>query len=820
MSLGHLSLILLVDLIVAPVTLSADMTTLLLHTVLILWDHRLEVVRDQAREMLVHLIHELVISKLNDELSHKQLQSIEDFVELVRNHDPKVIWTYEDNDSRDSEFMLVQPMTLVITEVARIFSLAYPGMEEAWGRTTMSWSTICPVRHLACRSLQIYRCLLTPLDTAVVSELLSRLASSVGADEPITQSYTMDILRTLRTIILSIPSNNTKLLAPLFWTTWTCLSTINEIEFLEALDMLQALLEKVDLDDTDQVSALVNTKPADVDLERDTLVSLVTLGCRSALAMDRCLPVVGQLILFPAPSLIGDTKSLHLAVLAYLPRLAHSLHDERRSPSIIEAALALQKASMTKKSEFLAKVFEQFLDGSIKTGRELHERALEALRFFFFPAEEVTTLTFLMGLLTNSNDWFKTEVLQMLEILIANIDLRKHEVLEQSADLVSPLLRLLQTNLAEPALNILDNFTAFHGSKLDSHQLDMSMTTATSPTDRKRYEKTQSLYGLPESSGWSIPMPAMRRETIRRSVLTIHSTFAGDAAPGTAERSARDVEFYKEDRFFGSYFPERSVTMTADEAHLAETNVGELVNRLGTLDDFFEDTDGAETRSPYYSSLAHSRSHTPSYQTGYPRHAPHDSFSGVSASSSTNLTSSFSSVRREPVVMSPSAFSASPNDVAIRPDLQPRSVTSPPSINHPHHPSQQRPHIRTHSHVRSVSRSTSTHRTTPYASTGTLSEEKERGNGSDVLSEEDDATSNGRLSTSDGSFILEHGRNRSRVGRLTIAGGVRSGLRRLTGSAGGERRARALAERERREDSPEVPKVPEMWRREGNPRAE
>jgi hypothetical protein len=102
-SLGQLSLIFLVDLMVAPVNLAPEYVPLVLQVVLILWDHYTSLVQEQAREMLVHLIHELVISKIEDEETTPNKKSIEDFVESVRQHDPKVVWAYDDSNSKDDD---------------------------------------------------------------------------------------------------------------------------------------------------------------------------------------------------------------------------------------------------------------------------------------------------------------------------------------------------------------------------------------------------------------------------------------------------------------------------------------------------------------------------------------------------------------------------------------------------------------------------------------------------------------------------------------------------------------------------------------------
>lgn len=88
---------------VTPVNIADEQIPLLLQVVLVLWDHYTPVVQDQAREMLVHLIHELVISKIDDDTAGIDKRSIEDFVESVRQHDAKVVWNYDDKNGKDTE---------------------------------------------------------------------------------------------------------------------------------------------------------------------------------------------------------------------------------------------------------------------------------------------------------------------------------------------------------------------------------------------------------------------------------------------------------------------------------------------------------------------------------------------------------------------------------------------------------------------------------------------------------------------------------------------------------------------------------------------
>ncbi|KAG9520344.1 cell morphogenesis protein-like protein, partial [Aureobasidium melanogenum] len=123
LSLGQLALMLLVDLVVSPVQLPKNKIPLLLQVVVVQWDHYTPLVQDQAREMLVHMIHELVISQIGPEHTGPSKQGIEDLIESIRQHDPKVVWSYEETDNKglnSNSNGVPEPMVFVIEEVVRV----------------------------------------------------------------------------------------------------------------------------------------------------------------------------------------------------------------------------------------------------------------------------------------------------------------------------------------------------------------------------------------------------------------------------------------------------------------------------------------------------------------------------------------------------------------------------------------------------------------------------------------------------------------------------------------------------------------------------
>ena len=221
--MGQLSLILLVDLMVAPVKLAPAKVPLLLQVCIILWDHYTVLVQEQAREMLIHLLHELVISKVDEKGKSPSRDTIEKFVECIRQQDSTVVWTYQDYNGKDDEDdgnRVPPSMTFVTAELINFFNLTYPDIHEQWAKMALSWATSCSVRHLACRSFQVFRCILSSLDQPILADMLARLSNTIADDAEEVQTFSMEILTTLKTIIAALEPVDLLKYPQLCWATW------------------------------------------------------------------------------------------------------------------------------------------------------------------------------------------------------------------------------------------------------------------------------------------------------------------------------------------------------------------------------------------------------------------------------------------------------------------------------------------------------------------------------------------------------------------------------------------------------------------------
>lgn len=773
---------------VADMKLGKDSVPLLLQVVIVLWDHYTLLVQEQAREMLVHLIHELVITKIDDDTTVPNKRSIEGFVESIRQHEPKIVWTYDECSGKndDDDGNRVPPaMNFVTSEVIDLFSIAYPRLHEQWAKITLSWATSCPVRHIACRSFQIFRCILSSLDKAMLADMLARLSNTIADEEADIQTFSMEILTTLKTIIGALQPADLLQYPQLFWATCACLDTIYEQEFVETLGMLSKFLEKVDLSDPAVLKILRDAKPERWEGTFDGIAPLLYKGLKSETSLDKSLRILDKVVRLPESDLVGNDTRLLFAVLANLPCFLHYFDGQSKSPEVTQFARGLAAVAESQRHQDISDALNGFANGWYTDGKDFLAKALAALRKAFFPTWELKSLIFLIGLLTNRLSWYKLKILEILCAVIPDIDTRRAEIASQGPDLISPLLRLLQTEYCPQALEVMDHIMIMSATPMDKHHMRMSMASPQSRSIRKEYEKTKSLYGIPEDTGWSIPMPAIHSNTTRANMQAVFYTCVTINTAESQPVATPEVEFHAEEYSNNSYFPhDRSDTLNTENPLIdvsMDGGMGDLVSKLDSLDDFFEDS---LTSNPG-SSVPYSDLTIPSFSTDsdsgadlYDQQtAPILHKSLARTGSVTSLHNGFLDPRgpitRDPGIMTPTAFATSPvtgppisSLAPSRPPLHSRSVTSP---------------------ANSLTREHS----------------------GDLLSDEetDETISEDERSNGDGSSRMLSSRLRTRKPNVRKNGSSASGIEyRQRDLLRGQSRSRSRAP-----NSPEVPKVPEAY---------
>jgi len=659
-SYGHLAMILMVDLLVGPVPEMAEKLTLLLQVVFVLWDHYVPLVQEQAKEMLIHLIHELVIPVLNENEQHEKRHTTLEFIETVRQRDAKTCWSYDEVSSTEEAGLRVpESMEHMISSVLEMFS-GFRELKAEWGKIALNWATTCPVRHLACRSFQVFRCLLTSIDHVILADMLARLSNTIADDVTDIRMFAMEILITLNAIVSEMDEEYLMQYPQLFWATVACLNTIHEAEFMEVLNILELLLDKMDLCDPEKVGIVLAAYPPKWVGKFEGLQSLIDKGLRSSVCLERTLRVLNKLNYIPTNELVGGETRLLFAILANLPRFSQEMEEGPPKEAVVSCAERLQSLSDEQGSKSLARVMGLYSGQRFRSRKDFVQQTVNALRETF-PTYEAQALIFLVGLLSNKLKWMKLKTMEVLTVIVPFIDMRKPAFAGVGADLISPLLRLLQTDYVEQALDVLDKMLTISGGPMDRHVMRMSMGNR---TIRKEYEKTQTLFGIPDESGWAIPMPAiyagMTRDNVHAVFYTCQDVISAEES-GTNAPLTADVQFHMEDYSYTS-LPDRTVTMLSEDGR-GEGGFSDTVLRLGDLDDFFGghetavqmDTDGETAPQLYdtrvYAILNRSLARTPSVT----------SFQASFADSTlTSAPITKGDDANNPAVMTPTAFTVPP----------------------------------------------------------------------------------------------------------------------------------------------------------------
>ena len=572
-SLGQLSMVFLVDLFRSKNDMIVSNLPLLLHVCFSLIDHYFPLVQEQAVSLLMHAIHSIAPG-------HQKANQI---LETLRKRDYlSSLWTYDDLNNDKKGGITPKNMDLMVRVILELFTPAVPTLQEEWSRISLQWATSCAVRHIACRSFQVFRSLLTFLDQAMLKDMLNRLSNTVSDDSPDIQGFAMQILMTMNAIIAELDSEGLIDFPQLFWSSVACLSTVHEHEFIETISMMSKFVSKIDLDAPDTISCLVSTFPPKWEGKFDGLQEIVLVGLRSATAWEPTFKFLDKLNKLRDSDIIGSgERRLLNSLVTNLPRLLHAMDQPNLGPELEATCNFISEMASRDNKLGLARILNSLAKNKFRSKKEFLTQTISSIRTNFFPEYEAQTLTILLSLLSNKIPWIKLETLAVLKLVFPIVDLSREEFAGMGADLIAPLLRLLLTEYAEAALEVIDEVPAISGSQLDKDILRMSMGN---DSMRKEYEQVASLFGIPNVSGWAIPMPAM---TAARTRHNVHAVFATCIDPSTVLDERRkestadeDIQFLMEDYYGPPPDQIDSVSVTGEEP------AASLSNMWAALDDF------------------------------------------------------------------------------------------------------------------------------------------------------------------------------------------------------------------------------------------
>lgn len=571
-SKAHLSVIFLVNLSTNPSESLKENIPTLLHISMCLLDHYMPLIQESASKLICDLIFNMAPTH----------EKSDETVELLRNKHS--LWSYDNLLKDKNGARSPKAMDALTRNILTIF-LPVDGFHTEWQKISLKWATTCSVRHVACRSFQVFRSLLTFVDQEMLRDMLHRLSNTISDVSPDIQGFAMQILMTLNAITAELDAADLINFPQLFWSITACLNSIHEQEFIEVLSCFTKFLSKIDLDSPDTLQCLVATFPSNWEGRFDGLQQIVMTGLRSANSLDITWKFLDKLNLLRDSRIVANSSSrLLFALISNLPRFLHAM--SRKDFTSIQAAVdSLISLSEGYKQPSLSRLIDSLSKNKFRSKKDFMSQVVSFISRNYFPTYSAQTLVFLLRLLLNKVGWVKVETMEILKFIFPLIDLKRPEFTGVGADLISPLLRLLLTEYEPQALEVLDCVTSVSGSKMDKDVLRISMGNK----DFKNSSNvTTTLFGIPEESGWSVPMPTMTAATTRHNV---HAVFMTCAVNSTGEELLEEpvamddiVEFHA-DTDYGLGRSETNDSMSLAEEK--DASLSHMWAELDNLDSFF-----------------------------------------------------------------------------------------------------------------------------------------------------------------------------------------------------------------------------------------
>ena len=187
-----------------------------------------------------------------------------------------------------------------------------------------------------------------------------------------------------------------------------------------------------------------------------------------------------------------------------------------------------------------------------------------SLREHYGSEQWTEVVTLLLSLVLNQQRWLQIHSMQILKLLFQQRETRNpFELL--GPELLMPLLRLLETDLAMQALDVLEEpMILSNRGPTAKHVLRMSMHIQT----LQNCETATAVFGVPEESGWCIPQVELQRETCRANVGAVFDTCSMPTRPSR-------IDFEPEVEALADMQP-------------TEDDLGGLVKDLHDLTSFFQ----------------------------------------------------------------------------------------------------------------------------------------------------------------------------------------------------------------------------------------
>ncbi|XP_058065820.1 protein furry [Anopheles bellator] len=119
------------------------------------------------------------------------------------------LWNYEDITAKVWSIKSADQLQCFLRHIVKVFtdSYSHARIPERWAQTALQLGLSCSSRHYAGRSLQVFRSLDVPINSRMLSDILSRLIETVAEQGEDMQGYVTELLLTLEAAVDSLDSD-------------------------------------------------------------------------------------------------------------------------------------------------------------------------------------------------------------------------------------------------------------------------------------------------------------------------------------------------------------------------------------------------------------------------------------------------------------------------------------------------------------------------------------------------------------------------------------------------------------------------------------
>ncbi|CAG8517912.1 10858_t:CDS:2, partial [Racocetra fulgida] len=305
-SSGQLAMLYMVDMAIEAGPVFEFHLPKLFHVLFVQLDSPNPLISEETKALLVNLIHSIILCR---SVYPEVIKLGHSLVAELKAKESQ-LWAYEDITYSNRNIKSLSDLEKLAKDVVTIFGVSLYGetnsedLKQFWGEIALTWATSCPVRHIACRSFQIFRSLNPGFNLNMLAAVLARLSNTISDNSEDIQGFALEILITISHVVDGLEPDTKEIFPQLLWAIIACLQTTNEPEYLEALSILDKILDKYNVCDEENHEIFWSFFPEKW---------LGTFNGVQPLLMKGIDPTPG--------------RYLYL-LLANLPRLVHSLEDE------------------------------------------------------------------------------------------------------------------------------------------------------------------------------------------------------------------------------------------------------------------------------------------------------------------------------------------------------------------------------------------------------------------------------------------------------------------------------------------------------------